>query len=88
MLFKAFFKTNSLSFIPINSISAADKLTFDILAGSYYKYLDRNDMAINFLLRARANDYHWNDELYDYNSLTRDNTLCFEIFDIYLKQNN
>lgn len=66
----------------------SEKLTFELIAGFYYKYLDRKNLAINFFLSARANDYHWNDESYDYNSLTRDNTLCFEIFDIYLKQNN
>ena len=64
-----------------------NKYFFQIMAGYFYKYINRNDQALVLFLKARANDYHWDREMFTYEEITRDNKLIFEIFDIYINQN-
>jgi hypothetical protein len=58
------------------------------MAGLYYKYIRRLDKALMLLVNARANSYHWNSEKTNYTSLIRENTILYEIFDIYITKKN
>ena len=64
----------------------ADRYSFQIMAGYYYKYIQRDDKALMLFLNARANSYHWNSGLLDYASLTKENILLYQIFDIYINK--
>ena len=64
------------------------KLSFQMMAGYYYKYIRRTNKALMFFIEARANTSHWNFVSPDYSSMTRENSLTYEIFNIYISKKN
>ena len=63
------------------------KYYFQLAAGKFYQYINRNDQAIFFYIQARANNFHWKEGL-AVDELLRDYYLIHTIFDLYVTSNN
>ncbi|MDA9057561.1 CHAT domain-containing protein [Flavobacteriaceae bacterium] len=64
--------------------SEINKYNFLIMSGLFYRYIKNDKRALMRLISARANPYHWSREITSYEDMTRDHTLIYEIFEIYL----
>jgi len=66
--------------------SEINKYNFLIMSGLFYRYIKNDKRALMRLISARANPYHWSREIKSYEDMTRDHTLIYEIFEIYLSE--